>query len=140
LAHRPAHSVDALSAIALTVARLASRLTTPAERAALGALVERLETVPALGTLDYSARNVGAHSQAAALSGRAAADHVSAHRIAGAYAVQLRATYQDRSWQLAIALLDARRALGMAAAVPASLVQSPIAPIRRAARRRQVPA
>lgn len=139
LAQRPAHSVDVLSAMALTTADLAGRLTTPEQRAGLRRLVELLEAVPPLATVDYAARNVGAQAHEAALSGRAAPDHATANGITGAYGAQLRSTYQDRTWQLEIALLDARRSLGMPVAVPASLVESPIAVVRRAARRR-VPA
>ncbi|MGC4153952.1 MAG: FAD-dependent oxidoreductase, partial [Propionicimonas sp.] len=135
LASRPTHSVDALGAIARTIARLASRLAAPADRAGLRDIVERLEAVTVLGTLDYSARDVGAHTRSAVL-GQTAADHISANHISGAYAAQLHNAYQDRTWQLTIALADARRALDMQVALPQSLIDSPVGSIRRAARLR----
>ena len=106
------HSVDTLSTVALAVGRLATRLDGSRDRASLRQILDTLKAATPLATTDYAARDVGAHSHTAATRGHPAPDHVAANHVTEPIASQLRATYQDRTPQLAKALAAAERLLG----------------------------
>lgn len=108
----PAHGIDTLNTIAITIERLVLRGAVPAdERGRVEQLLDRILEIPALGVVDVPVRALGRHSQEAFHGSTAPA---SAERPAPSISDDLRArATQDFAWQRHLAVAWARRALGL---------------------------
>jgi hypothetical protein len=112
VAMSPRHGVNTLTTAALTIGGLADRgaIDGDAERTRAMAVLDAVLTVRPAGTVDYPARSVGRHSESAVRGNRS--DDVESDAQLGVDDSYLLARV-DNTWQLHLAVAQARRALGL---------------------------
>lgn len=111
LAHVP-HSANTLTSSALTIERLVRRHQIDAdERQKALELLDRILGIPTIGDFDYSARDVGQHSEAA-IRGIESPDYARRYGYTPPFDEQLRSAYQSNRWQVVFAVSKALASLG----------------------------
>jgi FAD dependent oxidoreductase len=116
LADHRVHGIDTLTTVAITLKRLAKRgqVSTEADRARVTAMLDRIPTIPAAGTVGRIGRNVGRYSELAIRGelDQPASEHL--YQRAGMFFTRPMANVvEDATWQLHLAVAGGRAALGL---------------------------